>query len=108
MLAIRNSTGSFQRLAETFNNWILRVLVPRTARPQTTLSDEEYQELIEMAFQQGAIAQAEKDIILQIISLDRKTARDVMRPLSRMDAIPDDLPIEEMIAAARQFKHRRL
>src|SRR5204862_5658353 len=43
-----------------------------------------------------------------IISLDRKTARDVMRPLSRMDAISDDLPIEEMIAAARQFKHRRL
>ena len=108
MLAIRNSTGWFQRLIEAFNSWILRVIVPRTTRPQTALSDEEYQELIEIAFQQGTIAESEKDIILEIISLDRKTARDVMRPLSRMDAISDDLSIEEMIAAARKYKHRRL
>jgi len=108
MEAIQTSTGWFQRLVQRFNAWILRVVVPKTVRPQSALSDEEYQELIEMAFQQGAIAQAEKDIILQIISLDRKTARDVMRPLSRMDAIADDLPVEEMIAAARKFKHRRL
>jgi CBS domain containing-hemolysin-like protein len=108
MLAIRSSTGWFQRLAEGFNNWILRVIVPRTTRPQTAVSEEEYHELIEMAFQQGTIAEAEKDIILEIISLDRKTARDVMRPLSRMDAVSDELSIEEMITAARRFKHRRL
>ena len=108
MLAIQLSTGWFQRLVQRFNEWILRVLVPKTVRPQTSLSDEEYQELVELAFQQGAIAQAEKDIILQIISLDRKTARDVMRPLAQMDAISDELSIEEMIAAARKYKHRRL
>src|SRR2546430_5075426 len=31
-----------------------------------------------------------------------------MRPLSRMDAISDDLSVEDMIAAARTFQHRRL
>jgi CBS domain containing-hemolysin-like protein len=106
--AIQLSTGGFQRLVQKLNEWILRVVVPKTVRPQGNLSDEDYQELIEMAFQQGTIAQAEKNIILQIISLDRKAAHEVMRPLSRMDAISDDLPVEEMIAAARQFKHRRL
>ena len=61
-----------------------------------------------MAYQQGALAQSEKEIILQIISLDRRTAKEVMKPRSRMAAISDDLSIEEMIAAARNYKHRRL
>ncbi len=95
-------------MVQRLNEWIVRVVVPRTVRPQTSLSDEEYQELVELAFQQGAIAQAEKDIILQIISLDRKAARDVMRPLAQMDAISDELSVEEMITAARKYKHRRL
>jgi len=105
---LQRSTGGFQRLVHRLNEWIARVIVPRTARPQNSSSDEEYQELVELAFQQGAIVQAEKEIILQIISLDRKAASDVMRPLSRMDAISDELSIEDMIAAARKFKHRRL
>ncbi len=61
-----------------------------------------------MAYQQGALAQSEKEIILQIISLDRRTAREVMKPRSQMAAISDDLSVEEMIAAARKYKHRRL
>ena len=100
--------GWLQRLVQQFNIWLLRVLVPKTARPQNILTDEEYQELLEMAYLQGTLAQSEKEIILQIISLDRKTAKDVMRPLSRMNAVSDDLSVEEMIAAARKFKHRRL
>ena len=105
---LQGSMGWLQQLVQQFNIWLLRVLVPKTARPQNILTDEEYQELLEMAYLQGTLAQSEKEIILQIISLDRKTAKDVMRPLSRMDAVSDDLSVEEMIAAARKFKHRRL
>src|SRR6267378_5401846 len=83
-------------------------MVPRTVQSQNALTDADYQELLEMAFQQGALAQSEKEIILQIISLDRRTAREVMKPRSRMAAIPDDLSIEEMLSAARKYKHRRL
>jgi putative hemolysin len=108
LLWLQSTTGWFQRWVQRFNGWLIRVLVPRSARPQTGLSDEEYQELLEMAYQQGTLAKSEKEIILQIISLDRKTAKDVMRPLSRMDAISDELSVEEMIAAARRYKHRRL
>ena len=61
-----------------------------------------------MAYQQGTLAQSEKEIILQIISLDRRTVREVMKPRSQMVAISDDLSIEEMIAAAHQHRHRRL
>ena len=108
MLLIQELTGWFQRLVQRFNLWLLNVVVPKSIRPQTGVSDEEYQELIELAYQQGALAKSEKEIILQIISLDRKTARDVMRPRSQMAAISDDLSVEEMIAAARKFRHHRL
>lgn len=77
---------------------------PKTAG----LSDAEYQELLEIACQQGALAAGEKEIILQIISLDRRQAKDVMTPRSQMACISDDLPVEEMIEVARQIKHRRL
>jgi putative hemolysin len=108
MLLLQGATGWLQGLFQRFNEWLLASVVRGAARPASGLGNEEYRELVEMAFQQGTLAQSEKEIILQIISLDRKTARDVMKPRSQMALIPDDLSVEEMIAAARKFKHRRL
>ncbi len=96
------------RGAQKINTAILKVVMRRTVQPSNVLTDADYQELLEMAYQQGTLAQAEKEIILQIISLDRRTAKEVMKPRSQMAAISDDLSIEEMIAAARQYRHRRL
>ena len=96
------------RVAQSLNAAILKAMTRHSAQPQSVLTDADYQELLEMAYQQGALAQSEKEIILQIISLDRRTAKEVMKPRSQMAAISDDLSIEEMIAAARRHKHRRL
>jgi CBS domain containing-hemolysin-like protein len=96
------------RVAQRINAWILSWAVPRTISPVSTLTDADYQELLEMAYQQGALAQSEKEIIFQIISLDRRTVKEVMKPRSQLAAIRDDLSLEEMIAAARQYRHRRL
>lgn len=98
----------FRRVAQGMNAAILKVVVPRGLKPQTTLTDADYQELLEMAYQQGALDASEKEIILQIISLDRQTVHDVMKPRSQMSCIPDDLTIEEMIVEARKHRHRRL
>jgi CBS domain containing-hemolysin-like protein len=108
LLLIKMLSLPLRRIAQTVNGSILRTIIPRTVRPQTALTDADYQELLELAYQQGTLAQSEKEIILQIIHLDRRTAREVMRPRSQMAAIPDDLSIEEMIEAARKYKHRRL
>ena len=96
------------RVAQKLNEAILKTTVPWTLQPPSALTDADYQELLEMAYQQGALAQSEKEIILQIISLDQRTAREVMKPRSQMAAISDDLSVEDMIAAARQYKRRRL
>jgi putative hemolysin len=98
----------FYRIAQKINSAILNTLIPASTRSHFTLTDADYQELLEMAYQQGTLARSEKEIILQIISLDRRTARDVMRPRSQMAAISDDLSVEEMMAAARKLKFRRL
>lgn len=93
---------------EWLTQWLISVTVPHTVKPQRGLSDDEYKELLEMAHEQGALARSERDIILQIISLDRKTAGDVMKPRTQIAAVSDDASIEEMIAAARKYKYRRL
>jgi CBS domain containing-hemolysin-like protein len=72
------------------------------------LTDAEYQELLDMALQQGTLAETEKEIILQIISLDQRVARDVMRPRANMAAISDEASVDDMILAAKMFHHRRL
>jgi len=108
MWILFQATGWLQRLFQRFNELLLRVIVPGSVRSPATLTDEEYRELVELAFQQGALGMSEKEIILQIVGLDRKTAKDVMKPRSQMAAISDDLTIEEMVAAARHLKFRRL
>jgi putative hemolysin len=108
MATLLNLAGWLERLLRRLNEWLLRVLVRTRITPLPNLADEEYAELVELAAQQGALALSEKEIILQILSLDRKTVRDVMRPRSQMAAIPDDLSIEEMVQAARASRHRRL
>ena len=108
MLWVQRSTGWLERLVRRFNEVLLRVVTRGALKPQLALTVEESKELVDLAVQQGALGQSEKEIILQIISLDRKTVRDVMRPRSQMAAISDDLSIEEMMEAARRLKHKRL
>ncbi len=108
LLLVKTLSLPLRRIAQGVNSSILQTAIPRTVQPQTALTDADYQELLELAYQQGTLAESEKEIILQIINLDQRTAREVMRPRSQMAAIPDDLSIEEMIEAARKYKHRRL
>lgn len=97
-----------RQVAQDLNARLLRLAVPASFKPATAATEADYQELIEIACQQGTLAQVEKEIILQILSLDRRTAREVMRPRAQMVCLPDDLSVEEMMAAARRARHHRL
>ena len=107
MMALTRASKPVRGLAESLNSFLVK-LVARNATAPAGVADGEYRELLEMAFQQGTLAASEKEIILQIISLDQKTAKDVMRPRSQMAGVSDDMSVEEMAAAARRFKHQRL
>ena len=107
LLAFRRITKPFYRAAQWTNAAILKQAAA-TAAPPAAVTEAEYQELLELAWQQGTLEESEREIILQIISLDRRTARDVMRPRAGMAAVSDEATVDEMLAAARKFKHRRL
>jgi len=107
MLFLQKISRPLRRVAQGMTNLTLGAF-PAPPVAATGLSDAEYQELLEMAYQQGALAAGEKEIILQIINLDRRHAGEVMKARSKMACISDDLSVQEMIEAARRFKHRRL
>lgn len=100
-------TRPVRRLARGSIDALLSWTVPASMRP-TPISDEEYRELLDMAVQQGALGHSEREIIAQLITLDRKCARDVMRPRATMGAVSDELTTEQMVAEAKRLKHRRL
>jgi putative hemolysin len=107
MLFLQRFSRPLRRVAQGLTNLSLRAF-PNPPAAAAGLSDAEYQELLEMAYQQGALAAGEKEIILQIINLDRRHAGDVMKARAQMACISDDLSVPEMMEAARRFKHRRL
>ncbi len=108
MFYLEKVTHPLHRLVEWLNIILLKGVWRQAVRPIAQRVDEEYHELLELAFQQGALAQGEKEILAEIVKLDQKRVGQVMTPISRANCIPDDLSIEEMVEAARRFKHRRL
>lgn len=86
----------------------LRFLRIDQLRPMAEVTDAEYSDLVELAAQQGALGMGEKEIILRIISLDQRLARDVMKPRSQMVVLSDDLPPDELLQAARKARHHRI
>jgi putative hemolysin len=108
MLAITRLTRPLRRIAQWLNGMILAAAARRSIKPAAGLTDEEYHELVDLAFQQGTLAATEREIILQIIGLDRRTAGEVMKPRAQMASVSDDASVAEMIAAARKHKHLRL
>jgi putative hemolysin len=101
-------TGPVHRAAQRLVDGIIGLLTPKGVKVHTAWSDEEYAELVELAHQQGTLAEMEKEILLQLLSLDRRAARDVMRPRSEMVMVADDATLEEMLAVARSSRRHRL
>ncbi len=108
LLLAQRLSRPLRRVMQRLNESLLRLLARSGIRPLPGVSDGEYHELVELAFQQGTLAAGEREIILQIVGLDRRSAKDVMQPRSRMDSISDEATVEEMTAQARKLKRRYL
>ena len=106
--ALVRVSSPFRRLGQALVDRLLGLLVPRSIKPVAPMSDDEYADLVELAHQQGALETTEKETLLAILSLDEKTARDVMRPRSQLVMLPDTLSPKEMAAVARRTGLHRL
>lgn len=97
-----------RRLAQNLNTRILHWVAPSAAAAPAEVSDEEYAELLDLAYQEGMLGESGRDLILQIVTLDRRMAREVMRPRARMEGIEDDTPVDQMVVEARRLRHSRI
>ena len=107
-LFLQNASRPLRRIAQSLTHALVAPGGVAMPPAPAGFTDAEYRELLETAFQQGALAAGEKEIILQIIRLDRRQASDVMKGRTQMVCITDDLSVEDMVAAARRARHSRL
>ena len=105
---IQRAIRPFHLVAQFTNESILNTLIPASVKRQTQTTDEDYQELVELGAQTGTLDEEEKEIILEIISLDQKTAADIMTPKGQLATIPEELDRDHMLRAAIDHKHSRL
>ena len=64
--------------------------------------------LVEIGEEEGALHEAEAEMIQEIIKLGDKTAKDCMTPRVDTFTLPDDLTNEEAIARLKEKRHRRV
>ena len=75
--------SSLRQVTRWMNHLILRWTPNRFPQEASRTGDSDYQELLELGYQQGMLGLGEKEIILEIIELDCKCATDVMTPRSQ-------------------------
>ncbi len=93
---------------ERVSAFVVDLLTPSHLRTRARMSDEEFETLVEMGEEEGALHEAEGEMIQEIIKLGDKTAKDCATPRVDMFALPDDLTNEEAIARLKEKRFRRV
>ena len=93
---------------ERVSAFVVDLLTPSHLRTRARMSDEELETLVEMGEEEGALHEAEAEMIQEIIKLGDKTAKDCATPRVDMFALPDDLTNEEAIARLKEKRLRRV
>lgn len=96
------------RLLENTSEALVRRFTPKQLRVETTVTGDELETLVEIGEKEGAFAEAEGEMIQEIIKLGNKTVKDCMTPRVDTFALPDDLTNEEAAAQLKEKRYRRV
>jgi putative hemolysin len=96
------------RSLESTSTKVVDLLTPLHLRVRPRMSDEELGTLVEIGEEEGALQEAEAEMIQEIIKLGDKTAKDCMTPRVEAFTLPDDLTNDEAIARIKEKRHRRI
>ncbi len=100
--------GRVGEALEAVSEGIVRRIAPASSLSRRGVTDEQLETLIEMGEEEGALQEAEGEMIQEIIKLGDKTAKDCMTPRVDTFALPEDLTNEEAIEQIRAKRHRRV
>jgi CBS domain containing-hemolysin-like protein len=95
--------------------WLVNVSAKLVLRPFGTNltgeleahSEEELKMLVAVSTRQGLLQETERVIVGRALDFADQIVRQVMVPRTEMVAVPDDLPIPELLATARQHRFSR-
>ena len=93
---------------ERISEGIVGSLTPARFRTPAGTTEDAIETLVELGEEEGALHEAEGEMIQEIIKLGDKTAKDCMTPRVDTFALPDDLENEEAIARLKEKRHRRV
>jgi putative hemolysin len=79
----------------------------RKARDSAPTTDE-YRTLLTVSERAGVVRREERDMVHKILALDKMQVREIMTPRVDMQCIEDTLTSDQMVAAVRAIKHRRV
>ena len=94
------------RRVQAASERVADALTPEALDAHEPLNAEEFETLIELSAEEGALQLTESEIIQEILKLGDKTARDCMTPRIDMFAIPDDLTNGEALEQLRMQRFR--
>ena len=107
------STSRLRRVAEAASEllvrWIERLpyFSARQARTSAPTEDE-YRTLLKVSERAGIVRKEERDMVNKILALENMQVKEIMTPRVDMQCVEDALSREEMAAALRKIKHRRV
>jgi putative hemolysin len=108
MLIFEKASKPLHRAAQWLNVAISKKTAPQSRRAAGQADGRGISGAARHGLPAGHAGGTEKEIILQIISLDQRAARDVMRPRAGMAAMSDDASGGGNDRGGKKFKHRRL
>jgi putative hemolysin len=102
-----------RRAAEAVSEWLVRRIErwPYFARRKVrtaALTEDEYQTLLRASERAGIVRREERYMVNKILALENMQVKEIMTPRVDMQCVQDTMSREEMAAALRRIKHRRV
>jgi putative hemolysin len=96
--------GILETIGEKLADWI----TPKGVSIPLKLTEDEFEAMVEVGAEEGALQAAESEMIQEIIKLGDKTAKDCMTPRVETFALADDLTNAEALTQLRVERYHRV
>jgi CBS domain containing-hemolysin-like protein len=96
------------RVLNAIGNGLLKLFrIPPAQGEASLLAPEEIELLVSESTEGGLLLEEEEEIIRNIFDFSERTAEQVMTPRTKVQAVPVDIPEEELIEFVTESRHSR-
>jgi CBS domain containing-hemolysin-like protein len=101
--------GPVSRVLEWIGSRIVRLFGVKPAEgAYTAHSEEEIRMIVAASSEQGVLEEGEQELVENVFEFADKTARNVMTPRTKMQAIEADVPLRELLTQYQEHGYSRI